>query len=138
MPATPAPKRHWRSYGDHPLPSGAEALDEPLRAFPSWFLRIVCDLCGKERMRISETHMSQGDLPIRDIFDRARHDGCAGSAGGGGAPAAPGVYFAHHHSAAGRALRLWGRPCVGDSDGGWTDSDSHLRATSAAGSREFG
>jgi hypothetical protein len=50
MPARPVPKRHWRSYGDEPLPSGAEALDEPLRAFPSWFLRIVCGRCGKERM----------------------------------------------------------------------------------------
>jgi hypothetical protein len=79
MPARPVPKRHWRSYGDHPLPTGAEALDEPLRAFPSWFLRIVCDRWGKERM-LSETHMAQGDL-LRDILDRARHDGCGGRAG---------------------------------------------------------
>jgi hypothetical protein len=41
-------------------------MDEPLRAFPSWFLRIVCERCGKERM-ISEKHMPQGDIPIRDI-----------------------------------------------------------------------
>jgi hypothetical protein len=47
MPARPAPRRHWRIYGNDPLPSGAEALDEPLRAFPSWFLRIVCERCGK-------------------------------------------------------------------------------------------
>ena len=33
----------------------AEALDEPFRAFPSWFLRITCDRCGKDRMVI-ETH----------------------------------------------------------------------------------
>jgi hypothetical protein len=77
MPARPVPRRHWRSYGDHPLPTGAEALDEPLRAFPSWFLRIVCERCGKERM-ISETHMPQGDMLIRDIIDRMRHDGCGG------------------------------------------------------------
>jgi hypothetical protein len=38
MTARPIPKRHWRSYGDHPLPSGPEALDEPLAAFPSWYL----------------------------------------------------------------------------------------------------
>jgi hypothetical protein len=76
----PAPRRHWRSYGDHPLPTGAEAFDEPLRAFPSWFIRIVCERCGKERM-ISETHMPQGDMPIRDILDRMRHDGCGGRAG---------------------------------------------------------
>jgi hypothetical protein len=80
MPARPAPRRHWRSYGNDPLPSGAEALDEPLRAFPSWFLRIVCERCGRERM-ISETHMPQGDMPIRDILDRMRHDGCGGRAG---------------------------------------------------------
>ena len=80
MTARPVPRRHWRSYGDHPLPSGAEALDEPLRAFPSWFLRIVCECCGKERM-ISETHMPQRDVLIRDILDRMRHDGCGGRAG---------------------------------------------------------
>jgi hypothetical protein len=77
MPARPAPQRHWRIYGNDPLPSGAEALDEPLRAFPTWFLRIACDRCGKERM-ISETHMPQGDMLIREILDRARHDGCGG------------------------------------------------------------
>ena len=53
--ARPIPKRHWRSYGDDPLPTGREALDEPLRAFPSWFMRITCDRCGKERM-FNETH----------------------------------------------------------------------------------
>ena len=80
MPARPVPRRHWRSYGDHPLPTGAEALDEPLRAFPSWFLRIVCERCGKERM-IAETHFERGEMLIRDILDRARHDGCGGRAG---------------------------------------------------------
>jgi hypothetical protein len=80
MTARPVPRRHWRIYGNDPPPTGAEALDEPLRAFPSWFLRIVCECCGKERM-ISETHMPQGDLPIRDILDRARHDGCGGRSG---------------------------------------------------------
>jgi hypothetical protein len=29
------PGRHWRSYGTDPLPSPAEALAEPFRAFPS-------------------------------------------------------------------------------------------------------
>ena len=41
------PARHWRSYGDQKLPTGAEALEEPFSAFPSWFLRITCDRCGK-------------------------------------------------------------------------------------------
>jgi hypothetical protein len=67
MPARPVPRRHWRSYGDAPLPTGAEALDEPLCAFPPWFLRIVCDRCGKERM-IAETHMAHGAMRIRDII----------------------------------------------------------------------
>jgi hypothetical protein len=77
MTARPVPRRDWRSYGNDPLPSGEKALDEPLRAFPSWFLRIVCERCGKERM-ISETHMPQGDMLVRDILERMRHDGCGG------------------------------------------------------------
>jgi hypothetical protein len=42
-----APRWHWRSYGDQSPPTPAEALGEPLRAFPSWFLRIECERCGK-------------------------------------------------------------------------------------------
>jgi hypothetical protein len=61
------------------LPTGAEALDEPLRAFPSWFLRITCDRCGKDRM-INEAHMAHGEMLIRDIIDRMRHAGCGGRA----------------------------------------------------------
>jgi hypothetical protein len=80
MTAWPVPQRHWRSYGDEPLPSGQEALDEPLRAFPSWFMRITCDRCGKDRM-ISETHTIQGDMPIREVLKPMRHDGCGGRAG---------------------------------------------------------
>ena len=37
LPASPW--RHWRSYGTEPLPTPAEALDQPLRTFPSWFLK---------------------------------------------------------------------------------------------------
>ena len=77
MTVRPVPTRHWRSYGDEPLPSGLEALDEPFRAFPSWFMRITCDRCGKDRM-LSETHAAQGDMLIRDILKRMRHDGCGG------------------------------------------------------------
>ena len=50
MTARPVPRRHWRSYGNDPLPSPAEALGEPFSAFPSWFLRIECDRCGKVQM----------------------------------------------------------------------------------------
>ena len=47
MTARPIPVRNWRSYGDAPLPTGAEALDQPFAAFPSWYLRIVCARCGR-------------------------------------------------------------------------------------------
>jgi hypothetical protein len=80
MTARPIPRRHWRSYGTDPLPTGAEALDEPFRAFPSWFLRITCDRCGKDRM-LSETHAPRSDLPIREIIKRMRRDGCGGRPG---------------------------------------------------------
>ena len=69
MPARLVPQRHCRSYGNDPLPTSEQVLDDPLRAFPSWFLRIVCGRCGKERM-ISETHMAPGEMLIRDIVER--------------------------------------------------------------------
>ena len=53
------PAHHWHSYGNDPLPTPAEAPDQPFAAFPSWFLRIT----------------------MRDILARARHDGCGGLAG---------------------------------------------------------
>ena len=77
-----SPWRHWRSYGTDPLPSPTEALDMPLRAFPSWFLKITCDRCGKDRM-LNEAHapQRQRDMPLRVLLARARHDGCGGRAG---------------------------------------------------------
>jgi hypothetical protein len=42
------PQRHWRSYGTERC-LRPPALDLPLRAFPSWFLRITCNRCGKDR-----------------------------------------------------------------------------------------
>jgi hypothetical protein len=80
MTARPVPKRHWRSYGTEPLPTGREALEEPFRAFPSWFMRVTCDRCGQQRV-FSETHSAQRDMLIRDIIARMRHDGCGGRAG---------------------------------------------------------
>jgi hypothetical protein len=81
MTTRSAPRRVWRSDGTEPLPSGAEALGELLAAFPSWFLRITCGRCGKDRM-VSETHLQRGaDMPIRDLLNRMRHDGCSGRAG---------------------------------------------------------
>jgi hypothetical protein len=54
------PARHWLSYGNDPLPSPAEAMDLPLAAFPSWFLKITCDHCDKDHIR------NEGQAP--DIY----------------------------------------------------------------------
>jgi hypothetical protein len=63
----PVPQRHWLTHGNnYPLPTGAEALDEPFAAFPSWFMRVTCERCGQERM-FSEVHSAQRALLIRDI-----------------------------------------------------------------------
>jgi hypothetical protein len=70
------PQRHWRSYGTDPLPTAAEALDEPFSAFPSWFMRITCDRCGKVQM-VNRWR----DRTLRAILARMRHDGCGGLAG---------------------------------------------------------
>jgi hypothetical protein len=72
--ASSVPARHWRSDGDDPLPT------EPFRAFLSWFMRITCDRCGKDRM-FSETHAAQSGMRLRDIIAKLRHDGCGGRAG---------------------------------------------------------
>ena len=60
------PTRHWRSYGDHPLPTPAEALVEPFAAFPSWFLRI----------EFNEAHTGERrrKLPLNALLARRRHD----------------------------------------------------------------
>ncbi len=73
------PKRHWRSYGNDPLPTPAEAMDEPFAAFPSWFLRIECERCGKVVMH-KEVHVPWRDRTLRQILARMRHDGCGGLA----------------------------------------------------------
>ena len=74
------PRRHWRSYGTDALPTPVEALAEPFSAFPSWFLRITCDRCGKDRI-VNEAHVPWSERTLRDILRRARHDGCGGLAG---------------------------------------------------------
>ena len=82
MTGRPVPRRHWRSYGNEPLPTPAEALAELFSAFPSWFLRVECDRCGKPTM-INEAHCIQRQraLPLLDFLARMRHDGCGGRAG---------------------------------------------------------
>jgi hypothetical protein len=61
------------------LPTGQEALDEPLAAFPSWFLRVECDRCGKAQM-VNEAHARWRNRTLRAILARMRHDGCGGLA----------------------------------------------------------
>ena len=51
--------RHWRSYGTDPLPTAADALDQPFSAFPSWFLRITCDRCGKDRITVRDARAAE-------------------------------------------------------------------------------
>ena len=80
MPARKSPERYWCSYGDDPLPAGAEAMGEPFAAFPSWLLRITCDRCGKDRV-FAETHFDRRDMLLREILTRMRHDGCGGRRG---------------------------------------------------------
>jgi hypothetical protein len=82
MTARPVPARYWRSYGNDLLPTGPEALDEPFTAFPSWFLRIECDRCGKVQM-VNEAHARWRAHSLRDIIARMRHDDCGGRAGKG-------------------------------------------------------
>jgi hypothetical protein len=55
-----------RSYDTEQLPTPQEALQQPFRAFPSWFLRIECDRCGKVTT-INEAHTTdrRGNLPLR-------------------------------------------------------------------------
>jgi hypothetical protein len=71
------PERHWRSYGSDALPTPHEALGEPLRAFPWWFLRVECDRCGKPVM-VNESHAPWRDRTLAEILTLMRHDGCGG------------------------------------------------------------
>ena len=73
MTARPVPKRHWRSYGNDPL-------EEPFNAFPSWFLRIECDRCGKVQM-VNQAHYARSTMPIREILAKMHHERCGGLAG---------------------------------------------------------
>jgi len=73
------PLRHWRSYGTDPLPTPAEAMLEPMRAFPSWFLRVECERCGKVSM-LNEAHMTapRRGIVLRVLLNRMRHESCGG------------------------------------------------------------
>ena len=48
-------------------------MDETLRAFPRWVLKITCYRCGKDRM-LEEAHAGrQRDMPLRVLISRMRH-----------------------------------------------------------------
>jgi hypothetical protein len=78
----PPPEHHWRSYGTEPLPTPAEAMEMPFSAFPSWFLRIECDRCGKATM-INEAPLSEArrGLALYVLISRITHAGCGGWVG---------------------------------------------------------
>jgi hypothetical protein len=72
-------RRRWRSYGDDPLPTPAQALAAPLSAFPSWFIRMECERCGQERYT-NQVHMPAiwHDATVAEVIARMHHEGCGG------------------------------------------------------------
>ena len=76
----PPPQRHWRSYGNDPLPTPAEALDEP-------FARSRRGSCGSSATAAARCRWSTRATPsgatqtLRTILAQMRHDGCGGLAG---------------------------------------------------------
>ena len=81
MTARPIPKRHWRSYGDDPLPTGREHLRRAPCGVPVMVLaHHLRDRCGKDRM-VAQVHAPWHDRTLRQILARMRHDGCGGRAG---------------------------------------------------------
>ena len=63
-----------------PLPSQAEALALPLKAFPGWSLCIRCGRCGETWM-VNEAQTPWQDVRLVYVLRRPRHDGCGGEAG---------------------------------------------------------
>jgi hypothetical protein len=79
MTLSRVPPRHWRTHRNDLLATGEEALNEPLWAFSSWFLRIECELCGEVRM-VNEADVPDRlrEMPIRDLLAWIRHHCCDG------------------------------------------------------------
>lgn len=75
--------RFWHPY-DHPNrlpdPDRDTALAAPLRAFPSWYIRTTCGVCGWERhasqtqILVARPHWE--DRPIRDVLAAIRCNRC--------------------------------------------------------------
>ena len=82
MPAPPPqtpPWRVWQPYSTDPLPSQAEALALPLKAFPGRFLSIRCGRCGETRM-VNEAQTPWQDVRLVYVLRRLRHADCGGEA----------------------------------------------------------
>ena len=93
----PIPKRHWRSYDDAPLPTGAEALDEPRVQRVSVMVSCASPANGAVGSGCSQRHMRHSAICCSATSSRRRAgDGCGGRAarwklpteggGGGGGP----------------------------------------------------
>jgi hypothetical protein len=78
-PQKPPPWQVWPPNSTGPLPSRAEALALPLKAFPGWFLSIRCERCGETRM-VHEAQTPWQDLQLVYVLRRLRHAGCGGEA----------------------------------------------------------
>ena len=63
------------------MPTPREALAAPLSAFPSWFLRMECERCGRDRV-VNQVHMPAiwEDVTLEKIVARLHHEGCGGRA----------------------------------------------------------
>ena len=64
MTSVPSQRPSWRVWAPNstgPLPSQAEALALPLKAFPGWFLSIRCERCGETRM------VNEAETPLREV-----------------------------------------------------------------------
>ena len=57
------------------LPSQLVFMAAPLRAFPSWYLRMECASCGREKY-LAETHLTiaeHGGHRVGDLIGRLKH-----------------------------------------------------------------
>ena len=66
------------------LPDRATAMAAPLRAFPSWYLRLECAACGRERY-LNETHLTiagHGDRRVGDLIAGSSMRAAAGKPSG--------------------------------------------------------
>ena len=69
----------WQPDSTDPLPSQAEALALPLKAFPRWFLSVRCERCG-ETWVINEALTPWQNVPLVYVLRRLRHPACGGEA----------------------------------------------------------